>query len=750
MYQRPGIKAHLKTLIGDDEVYLIGETDSTMLKGALYTHVVPLLDGEHSIKDIRAALDGQVALPSIFYVIGKLEEANLMDDYAHPMPREVAAFWHSLGVTIEHVTEQLAQKTVRVISIGAVASAALEQHLAQLGVQCADEKTALTVVLTDDYDQPYFDELNADALVRQAAWLILKPQGLQSWLGPLFVPHETGCWRCLVQRLRENRTLEAQVKRKLGQSTPLALPQNGLEITTQSALQIAAVEIAKWLVLDKPSRLQGAVLTFNHQQLELTTHQLTQRPQCPACGSWQPSPTAQPLILQSQKKQFTEDGGHRVISSEAMVARYQQHVSPLTGVVKTLERIEAVIPSALINNYYTGPNVAIGNDTTMSMQEIVRSNSGGKGKTRAQAQASGIGEALERYSAVYQGYEPRITGSYAALQTDALHPNACMNFSEYQYANRETLNAQVHKAYYLVPERFDEQQMISWSPVWSLVNKRWRYVPMAYTYFWFPRESDSTFCYAHSNGLAAGNSLEEALLQGFFELIERDSIGMWWFNRVQRPVVDLASFNDPYFLQLQAVYRQFNREFWVLDVTVDFGIPVFAAISRRTDQASEDIVYGFGAHFDAHSAILRALTEMNQTLPIAQPPYDPSPSGYWTTDPLTLHWLQTVTLASDYYLAPDTSVPAKKVADYPRQWTDDLRDDVQQAANLMQQHGHDMLALDLTRPDIGLNVAKVIIPGLCHFWNRFGARRLYDVPVKLGWRDTPIAEADVNPLPVFF
>ena len=40
-----------------------------------------------------------------------------------------------------------------------------------------------------------------------------------------------------------------------------------------------------------------------------------------------------------------------------------------------------------------------------------------------------------------------------------------------------------------------------------------------------------------------------------------------------------------------------------------------------------------------------------------------------------------------------------------------------------------MLVLNQTRPDIGLPVVKVIIPGLRHFWSRFGAGRLYDVPV---------------------
>jgi len=40
----------------------------------------------------------------------------------------------------------------------------------------------------------------------------------------------------------------------------------------------------------------------------------------------------------------------------------------------------------------------------------------------------------------------------------------------------------------------------------------------------------------------------------------------------------------------------------------------------------------------------------------------------------------------------------------------------------------------------------VIVPGLRHFYRRFGPGRLYDVPVKLGWRDRPIAESELNPV----
>ena len=45
--------------------------------------------------------------------------------------------------------------------------------------------------------------------------------------------------------------------------------------------------------------------------------------------------------------------------------------------------------------------------------------------------------------------------------------------------------------------------------------------------------------HADSNGCAAGNTLEEAIVQGFLELVERDAYAIWWYNRLQRAEVDL-------------------------------------------------------------------------------------------------------------------------------------------------------------------------------------------------------------------
>jgi ribosomal protein S12 methylthiotransferase accessory factor len=65
---------------------------------------------------------------------------------------------------------------------------------------------------------------------------------------------------------------------------------------------------------------------------------------------------------------------------------------------------------------------------------------------------------------------------------------------------------------------------------------------------------------------------------------------------------------------------------------------------------------------------------------------------------------------------------------------------------LAKREGLDFLVLNQTRPDIGAPVVRVIVPGLRHFYRRFAPGRLYDVPVKLGLRERPISETELNPI----
>jgi ribosomal protein S12 methylthiotransferase accessory factor len=371
----------------------------------------------------------------------------------------------------------------------------------------------------------------------------------------------------------------------------------------------------------------------------------------------------------------------------------------------------------------------------------------GKGTSDVQARASALGEGLERYSGVFRGDEPRRRARLANLDGAGIPLNDCLLFSERQYSERESRNTGGSR-FSFIPVPFDPEAEIEWSPVWSLTRQEVRYLPTAFCYYDYPLPDEQAFCLACSNGCAAGNTLEEAILQGFLELVERDGVALWWYNRVRRPAVDLDSFGEPYLDRLRAFLQNHGRELWVIDLTTDLGIPVFASISRRTDGPSEQIMPGFGAHLDPKVALLRAVTEMNQMLSSPLLGLPEKGAEKEPVDPETAHWLKTATIADHPYLVPADG-PQRSAASYPQTWSDDVADDIRACQALVERAGMEMLVLDQTRPEVGLPVAKVIVPGLRHFWPRLAPGRLYDVPVRLGWLNQPLAEDELNPIAMF-
>nr|UXE45632.1 hypothetical protein Hi04_10k_c5016_00041 [uncultured bacterium] len=455
-----------------------------------------------------------------------------------------------------------------------------------------------------------------------------------------------------------------------------------------------------------------------------------------------------PLILKSRTKGFDRDGGHRIIAPEATLERYGHHVSPITGAVSMLQRISPDGDQTM-HVYLAGHNLARRHSSLKQLKSDLRNMSAGKGATDAQAKASGLCEGLERYSGVFRGDEPRFKARLQELDGAGIDVRDCLLFSERQYADRDTINAR-KSMYNFVPAPYDPQSEIDWTSVWSLTRQETRFLPSAFCYYDFPDPSSQRFCIACSNGCAAGNTLEEAILQGFFELVERDSVALWWYNRVSRPGVDLASFNEPYIPELQESLAKQDREMHVLDLTSDLEIPVFAAWSRSLRQGPEQILLGFGAHLDARIAMLRAVTEMIQMMShLHRNPLEDGDVTLDVTDAETVHWLRTATIDNQPYLKPDPATSPRTAKDFLTTCNDDFVDDIADCRRRVERNGLEMLVLNQTRPEIGLPVAKVIVPGLRHFWARFGAGRLYDIPVQLGWRSSPIAEDELNPIPMF-
>ncbi|MBC7706670.1 MAG: TOMM precursor leader peptide-binding protein, partial [Rhodoferax sp.] len=606
----------------------------------------------------------------------------------------------------------------------------------------------LWLVLTDDYLRADLGALNAEALQAGRPWLLVRATGPEMWLGPLFQPGETGCWECLRRRLDRNRAVHSFVarKKKMAEAPITAL---GMLPTTESAAAHMAATAAAQFLAGADSSLKGKIFSLNWATHETQTHTLVRHPHCPACGTAE-IPAPKPLRLQRGKAAFVRDGGHRSVAPEATLKKYQHLVSPISGVVRMLAPVSQT--EGLAHVYQAGHNHAMTMERLDHLKQGLRNASAGKGVSETQAKVSALCEAVERYSGERTGGEVVLTASYSDMQVqhgaDAIHPNAVMRFSEQQLAEYEQWNARKSK-FNLVTEHLPHDQAIDWTPIWSLKDERHKYLPTQLLYYGSAASAACSTFYSFgcSNGNASGNTLEEAILQGFFELVERDAVALWWYNRLRKPGVAVETFGEPWLLELATHYEQhYQRETWALDLTSDLGIPVFVAISKLREGKEERLLFGLGCHLDARIALQRAFAEMNQTIGMAHTGDD---GELVLEDAETLHWLRQATVANQPYMTADPAQPEKCFSDYPIQHSGEFLQDIDHCRSIIEKLGMEMLVLDQTRADVRMPVAKVVVPGLRHFWARYGAGRLYDVPVQMGWLDRPLREDELNPLSVF-
>lgn len=731
--------------IENEGVFLFSEKKNIFLEGEIYLQLDPFLKkGVYSADELVSLLEKKASPEVIFYALCRLEKKHCIQPSLKDIPSNIAAFCGSFDIPLHVAASRLKISRVFVNFLGKQQDKEFLGALKSLNLQIVSslEEASFSIVIVNDYLQEELLAFNREARKKKHPWMVVKPYGSTIWAGPIFESKKTGCWECLATRLKKNRAEESYIEKQKGIerfSPPLLAT---LQCTKHLGYNFIALEIFKWIFLGKNEKLEGKVLTLDTLSFKMEEHVLVRQPQCP-CASSNQSFDKKPLILKSRKKPGNNAGGFRSISPEETLKKFSHLISPITGVVQHIIPISSSYGSS-IHVYQGGANHALNKKAFHHKVENFRMLSGGKGITEMDAKVGCLCEAIERYSCIFQGYEPSIKKSYAELKEEAIDPREVLLYSEEQHKNREKTNP-ISSNFNSVATPFSEEAQYDWTPLWSLTNQCYKYYPTQCCYFHYYGEKTRWNALANSNGCAAGNSLEEAILQGFLELVERDGVAIWWYNRLQRPRLDLTSFKHPYIAKHLHEYEQLGRECWALDLTTDLNIPTVAAFSRLKTGEEEKIFMGFGAHLDMESALLRALTEMNQFLMSAP---------FWENDNVKssnekkeiCEWMNDVTVENQPYLKGEGK---RMASDFPTWNSTDLLDDIHHCQTTIEKLGMEFLVLNYTRPDIELPVVLVIVPGLRHFWRRLAPGRLYDVPLKMGWLKEATKEADMNPLPMF-
>lgn len=431
------------------------------------------------------------------------------------------------------------------------------------------------------------------------------------------------------------------------------------------------------------------------------------------------------IKLQSVEGLNSAEGGTRVVSAEETYESLRYLVSPITGVINQFYELPTQYHDNIKvfqSGFFKIPKLSTLTKPQAIHQELQQVCLG-KGVSVTQSKVSALSEAIERRNAVFDQpvncLSARVSDLKATEQRFYEYQDL-VPYSDAQYKgfidplNPESKRKQAAIKY--------NDETIQWVENWSLSHNEIVYLPLTACQAQTGSDQEK-FGRWHSNGCSAGNCLEEAILQGLFELIERDATSIWWYNKINFPAFDLM-------LLKSSDFERFNEslhvhyDYWVLDLTNDVGVPVMAAIAQH--RVSGGFVMGFGAHLKPVLAAQRALSELCQLIPIRD-----QHSAPFDFDKME----------EESYLFPCLE---KSTTEYLECNSHILNENIENIIHRLLKLDLETLVFDYSKSDTPLSTVKVTVPGLCHIWPQYANKRLYEVPAKMGWRPYALKESELN------
>ena len=364
---------------------------------------------------------------------------------------------------------------------------------------------------------------------------------------------------------------------------------------------------------------------------------------------------------------------------------------------ETIERVMPLLPVFGITRIanVTGLDT-IGIPVVMVTRPNARSVSvsQGKGATLDAAKASGLMEAIEIHHAEHI-LAPLLLGSFNELRfRETVADVASMALSTHRNltATARFLWIQGH-------------DLASGAPVWLPYEA-------VHTDYRKPFPEGSGYFLCTSNGLASGNTLDEAICHGLCEVIERDSVALWRLKSKEerdRREVDLSTVTDPHCRALLDLYETASVPVRAWDLTSDIGVPVCCVWIPTAPAAAPFSVNGFhghGCHPFASIALSRALTEAAQgrLTMIAGVRDDIDPAYYdKRSDPAPATEPEVDAVDPPAYAFGRMR---SLIGNSSRALIDGMLERLS-AAGLDQ-----VIVVDLTRSEFNVPVARVVVPGL--------------------------------------
>ena len=363
------------------------------------------------------------------------------------------------------------------------------------------------------------------------------------------------------------------------------------------------------------------------------------------------------------------------------------------------------------------------------------------------ARAAALGEAIERYSAMFVPGERLRPATAREVGDVAVHPDRFALFHPVQHAE---------PGFPFAPFELDTRT--EFVEAFSLADGEAAYLPAQLVYLRQPVSGLRPIGYSTSSGLACAPTLAEAVLAALLELVERDAVMLAWKCRLLLPVLDWSEDDD--LLEFDRRYfAPTGVPFGVIDGSAFLGVPIAIAVVHGPPGTRAALAVGAGAAATVAEAWLKAVSEGfgvyrwlgQQSKGVAA--FQPEPNAIASFDEHMLFYARPEQAALAAFLdASAERTATRRVA--PLEGTSPVAQ-IDALVARLARHGCSAYAVDVTSPDVralGLRVARVISPELCaldvsHRARFLGGRRLYDAAYRAGVLPRPLTLDELNPLP---
>jgi len=341
----------------------------------------------------------------------------------------------------------------------------------------------------------------------------------------------------------------------------------------------------------------------------------------------------------------------------------------------------------------------------------------GKGVTPALCEASAYAELVERLSAglFYPVFEEQVRFNIPALY----HGDArrFLNFEwmrGYVHAHQDELEDRLGIEELLVNEAHLTREDLKaikasdmarhWVDGYSVLRQKWIKVPVNFV------------AYIHgSNGMAAGNTLEEAMIQAVCEILERYiQIRVIKAER-QVPTIAPGSIQNPLIWEMIRFYEGQDIDVLIKDLSLTDTFPVMGVLYTNRNLPADRPEHKMlipGASFDLEEGLIRCFTEGIQGRTSLKKPRS-------ALDRPIFHNAGV----EDYYMLMRCGVAMKdisflekgEVQPYTDKKCRDLFEEIDEIKRICRQLNTDLILLDHTHPVLEFPVVRVVIPGVSDF-----------------------------------